>query len=292
MANPNPQPHKPLRHFRDGSLPNFFPPPNAYHQGNDQPPLRRVPLHPTRLTLLLPPSLSHPTHRQSSHLWLTTATNTSVRISTPHLVAFVEGLNAKYEIGHKHDESENSARRKLVVLCLDEGCLNYCREKTEWYCFGGFEKEGGEGSDEERGERVKIKATVEALESGRRVFLVDPDVYFKEDPVPYLGALQHYDMQIPDSWHSGRLNAGFAFLQPTQNIISLWRRLLIISLLPPKERRLWSTTNLLLDPFGQARDHRNPHSKAHSKQFSEEDDAVASGYGQTEFESTWAGGLM
>lgn len=128
-----------------------------------------------------PPSTSHPTHRQSSHLWLTTANNASVRVSTPHLVAFVAELDLRAENlaagpgfgrGKGSKEDESTARRKVVVLCEDEGCEEYCRERKEWYCFGGF---GGEGKEEkDRTERVKIQGAVEALESGRRVFLVDP----------------------------------------------------------------------------------------------------------------------
>ena len=33
------------------------------------------------------------------------------------------------------------------------------------------------------------------------------DVYFREDPMPYVGALDRYDIQIPDSWATGKLNA-------------------------------------------------------------------------------------
>ncbi|KAK4050608.1 hypothetical protein OIV83_003334 [Microbotryomycetes sp. JL201] len=244
-----------------------------------------------------PSSLDGPATRRPSHLWLTTATNSTVRLSTRHLGSFVDTISMDKNLQRTNgrrpsDFSDLNAVRKLVVLCRDDGCMDYCRERSDMYCYGGFIDARDDGVSKQGEEIVKLKGTVAALESGRRVFFVDDDVYFKEDPVPYLGALDQFDLQIPDSWATGKLNAGFIVLNPTSNVISLWQRLLDITLVPAPQRRVWSTTNLLLDPAGADRDHSRAHSlPLPADKINTEDDGIASSYGQSEFESPWAGGI-
>ena len=150
------------------------------------------------LTTRLGSHFSAPSSGTPTHLWLTTASKTTIRISTRHLEAFVAELDHK---GRKANEAaleaaEASAResgshkgtivmdnleprRALVILCLDEGCLNYCRQKN-WYCYGGFreqeEEVTGELFDSVR-QKVKLQGVIETLESGRRVFVVDQSVH-------------------------------------------------------------------------------------------------------------------
>ncbi|KAK4054972.1 hypothetical protein OIO90_003313 [Microbotryomycetes sp. JL221] len=243
-----------------------------------------------------PRSIESNSFKRPSHLWLTTATNATVRLSTRHLVSFVNKISTdKHESISKSSKDrfvDSSAIRRLVVLCRDDGCMKYCRENLDMYCFGGFIDSRDDGVSKEGEEIVKLKGTVSALESGRRVFFVDDDVYFKEDPVPHLGPLDQFDLQIPDSWATGKLNAGFIVLNPTSNVISLWQRLLDISLVPSPQRRVWSTTNLLLDPSGTDRDHSRAHSlPLPADKIDTEDDGLASSYASTEFESPWAGGI-
>ncbi|GAA6053401.1 hypothetical protein JCM3770_002305 [Rhodotorula araucariae] len=258
-----------------------------------------------------------------SQLWLTTATNASVATATHHLVAFVDRLAATggpsaFEPSHTASDDnstsprtvlENSdqraAQRALVTLCRDEGCMDYCRRDARLYCFGGFTggRRGRHDSLSETAtgaanadEVAKIKGILETLESGRRVFWVDDGTYFKEDPAPYMGDLCSYDLQIPERWTTGHLNSGFAFFNPTQHVISLFRRLLVISLLGERERNTWASTNLLLDPTGQQRGskytlpvHQPP---LDEDLFDEESESAAgSTYGQVEFESPWGGGI-
>ncbi|GAA6023998.1 hypothetical protein JCM10207_006850 [Rhodosporidiobolus poonsookiae] len=272
---------------------------------------------------------------RGSQLWLTSATNRSVATSARHLVAFIDNLKtstnplAQFQSDYfrapgdsvaaagnetdaagavRPEERENadqrSAKRIVVTLCRDEGCMDYCRRDPELYCFGGFVRRDG-AADEVGGtnadEVAKLRAVVDTLESGRRIFYIDEGVYFKDDPVPHMGDLSSYDVQIPDTWSSGYINAGLSFVNPTQRTISLFRKLLDIALLPSEEDRLgWASTNLLLDPSGQQRDwHRSApkHSTAELDENLYEDvDAPvpAEGkteYGQVEFESPWDGGL-
>ncbi|GAA5848888.1 hypothetical protein JCM8547_006380 [Rhodosporidiobolus lusitaniae] len=268
-----------------------------------------------------------------SQLWLTTALNRSVAVSAAHLVAFARNLEtassplaafAQADYFNLHNESsssasttaplenrdQHSAQRTVVVMCRDEGCMEYCRKDPDLYCFGGFmagqHNRPGQEVDHlkalggENGHEVaKLRAIVETLESGRRVFWADDGVYFKEDPVPYMGDLTSYDLQIPDTWSSGHLNTGFFFVNPTQRTISLLHKLYDLSTLSSaQDRATWASTNFLLDPSGQQ---RNSHRAAptHSEELDEnlfEDDveAAAEGkneYGQIEFESPWEGGL-
>ncbi|KAM0753511.1 hypothetical protein T439DRAFT_353309 [Meredithblackwellia eburnea MCA 4105] len=283
------------------------------------------------LTTRLGSHFSVPLANTPSHLWLSPASNESVRITTPHLKAFVEGLDGQSVKdnlarlrggkGSSKDKDQDgrpglwkglispiqtaqenkrksadklAPRRKLVTLCLDEGCMDYCRGNEGWYCFGGFEMGKVTGDKMRRArEMIKMMAAIEVLTSGRRLFVVDGDVYFRDDPLLYMGELDEYDIQIPDSWSSSHTKAGFVFLNPTENVISLWRRLLEIARIDDEEEiRSWASTNLLLDPTGSNRHGKHaPIGNVTDNLFDDDTDAVASGYGQTEFESPWAGGL-
>ncbi|SCV73539.1 BQ2448_7465 [Microbotryum intermedium] len=227
-----------------------------------------------------------------SHLWLTTATNETFRVSTPHLEGFVKALDEQGDTATSSDiEGEQAdlfVRRMLVTLCRDRGCIEYCRDCPGMFCWGGMVPEG---KDERK---VKLRAIVETLGSGRRF-----DVFFRTDPVPHLGPLTDYDMQITDTWKTGALQTGFIFLNPTKHVISLFQRLLDLSRGPDEEDHIWCTTNLLLDPLGARRDLSHvapPHSPGEDEDLFAEragaiDDAVESLYGQGEFESGWGGGI-
>ncbi|KDE07727.1 hypothetical protein MVLG_02001 [Microbotryum lychnidis-dioicae p1A1 Lamole] len=252
------------------------------------------------LTTRLGSHLSYATsarRKRPSHLWLTTATNERVRISTPHLDGFVRALGEGGDSATSKDiegeEADSFARRMSVTLCRDQGCVKYCRDHPRMFCWGGMVPEG----QDER--KVKLRAIVETLGSGRRLFFVDSDVFFRTDPVPHMGSLADYDMQITDTWKTGALQAGFIFLNPTKHVISLVQRLLDLSRGPDEEDYIWRATNLLLDPSGARRDTAHvapPHSPGEDeKLFAERtgavDDAVESLYGQAEFESGWGGGI-
>jgi hypothetical protein len=120
-------------------------------------------------------------------------------------------------------------------------------------------------------------------------------VYFREDPVPHLGTLGSYDMQLPDTWSTAHTNAGFIFLNPTQNVISLYIR--ILAIISGPDAASWGQTNLLLDPEGRSRGHKEQVVVFSQTDMTDrddglfEDDALEGGYGQSEFVSAWGGGL-
>lgn len=70
-------------------------------------------------------------------------------------------------------QSDLTARRELVVLCRDQGCLDYCRANPDWFCYGGFVDVEDDGLSLSGEEQMKLRGAIEALETGRRVFLVD-----------------------------------------------------------------------------------------------------------------------
>ncbi|KAI5481222.1 hypothetical protein MNV49_005657 [Pseudohyphozyma bogoriensis] len=252
-----------------------------------------------------------PAARIPSHLWISPATNASVRLSTPHLRGFVDSLDRKsitylgdrairVSEGKKvEDIEEKDARRKLVTLCLDEGCMAFCRDDKEAYCFGGYQvaaRLGGKKLERAR-ESVKLMAALDVMASGRRVFVIDGDVYFRDDPVPFMGALDDFDLQIPNSWTTHNTKAGFLFLNPTASVITLWRRLLELSQggEDDAESRFWSNVNLLLDPTGSHPQINTAPPKQKNSTMGDanvfDESTHETGYGQAEFVSPWAGGM-
>jgi len=161
------------------------------------------------------------------------------------VLAGVNGSSAPLEALENREQRD--ARRAVVTLCQDEACMEFCRRDPQLFCFGGFfdgkghrpgvaSKVGGGAATV--AEVAKLEGIMEALQSGRRVFWVDECVpllsrssgssgstaraqltlflllplarsgtYFKEDPVPYMGDLGLFDVQIPESWTTGRPNS-------------------------------------------------------------------------------------
>ncbi|GAA5855977.1 hypothetical protein JCM9279_001393 [Rhodotorula babjevae] len=260
--------------------------------------------------------------KPGSQLWLTTATNQSVAMGARHLVAFAERLEttggpsafgpvradvngSSAPLEALENREQHDARRRVVTLCQDEACMDFCRRDPQLFCFGGFfdgkghrpgvaSKVGGGAATV--AEIAKLEGIMEALQSGRRVFWVDDGTYFKEDPVPYMGDLGLFDMQIPESWTTGRPNSGFSFFAPTQRVISLFDRLLVIARhMRQKDRDGWASTNLLLDPSGEQQYKKRvpPSHKPGLDEnlYDDEPDTAAASYGSASFESPWDGGI-
>ncbi|GAA5992850.1 hypothetical protein JCM10908_001372 [Rhodotorula pacifica] len=261
---------------------------------------------------------------RGSQLWLTTATVDSVELSGQHLQTFLQELDANNNqpppdavtLAGSDDANSTTtrplenlgqwnARRALITLCRDNGCMDYCRQNPRMFCFGGFvphrnpkdplDKAGLNAQNAD--EIAKLRAILETLETGRRVFWVDPGTYLRRDPVPYMGDLNTYDLQIPDSWSTGQTNTGIAVYNPSQRVISLFQKMVEIARLPlARDRNTWASTNLLLDPSGIYRNYEMVaprHADALDENlFDESPNAGGSiGYGQIEFEASWDGGL-
>ena len=137
---------------------------------------------------------------RGSQLWLTTATVDSVELAGGHLRAFMheldtnphpaptlapvaedEGNSTSTSTRPLENASQWNARRALVTLCRDNGCVDYCRKDPRLFCYGGFvprrnprdplDKAGLNAQNAD--EIAKLRAILETLETGRRVFWVD-----------------------------------------------------------------------------------------------------------------------
>lgn len=143
-----------------------------------------------------------------SQLWLTTATADSVELSSQHLRAFMHQLtstnsrpppvpgpadNGNASLAHPLENAgQHNAQRALVTLCRDNACIEYCRKDPRLFCYGGFvphrnprdplDKAGLNAQNAD--EIAKLRAILETLETGRRVFWVDSCVRaFSPPPV-------------------------------------------------------------------------------------------------------------
>lgn len=122
-------------------------------------------------------SYSSPDSDQENQLWVSTASEQSLEMSGKHLGAFIDGLNLGDSLSsgtrNRMSNAEAPAKRVLLLLCLDEGCMKKCRAEG-MYCFNGISKVGRNGKTQTVDkEVVRLKAVIEILETGRRLFLVD-----------------------------------------------------------------------------------------------------------------------
>jgi hypothetical protein len=129
------------------------------------------------LTTRLGSHFSTPSSGTPSHLWITIASHETVRLSTRNLINFLEANPVKTkarvsEYGEVESLVEMVIARELVTICIDQGCMDYCRS-MEWYCYGGFIEAMREEEEEAIWQRIKVAAIVTTLESGRRIFVVD-----------------------------------------------------------------------------------------------------------------------
>lgn len=138
---------------------------------------------------------------RGSQLWLTTATVNSVELAGQHLRAFMHELHTDPHpppaLGPFAEDVANStsprplenagqwnARRALVTLCRDNGCIDYCRKDPRLFCYGGLVPHRNPrdpldkaGLNAQNADQIaKLRAILETLETGRRVFWVDPCV--------------------------------------------------------------------------------------------------------------------
>jgi hypothetical protein len=100
-------------------------------------------------------------------IWLTVASESYARLATPHLDAFVRRLNL---------ENPRGEREELLVLCLDQGCMEECFRRAIW-AWGGFIGGGEEIVTSDEG----LKAAVWTKLSGESRVLPSRDAGLTQD---------------------------------------------------------------------------------------------------------------
>jgi len=110
---------------------------------------------------------------RDSLVWLTLADTFYSQTSTRHLHRSIEMNLKPYPTpGIIH----NSRKHRLVILCLDEGCMESCREES-WTCYDGFRFNRPDIMLEATW--PKLAGIIQTLESGRDLMFVDSDVFLK-----------------------------------------------------------------------------------------------------------------
>lgn len=113
------------------------------------------------------------------HIWITLSSDEWLDRGTTALQAFIDQMNWE-----RADFYGQVRRTELVVLCLDQVCMDVARKK-KMNAYGGYQTT--------RPEQIlvatwpKLAGVIDALEAGWDVFFVDSDVFFKSS-VSLLGA--------------------------------------------------------------------------------------------------------
>ncbi|GJN87480.1 hypothetical protein Rhopal_000429-T1 [Rhodotorula paludigena] len=154
--------------------------------------------------------------RQSPLLWITLADSLFADTGAANLHTFVEQLNSERRtryFGWKPDT-------KLVVLCLDENCVQKCAERG-MYAYGGYERTRPEQIL--RATWPKIAAFMEILPS-RSLFFIDADVSFALDPYPHLEPLmKRFDILAQENDAFEHFNTGWMWLRKGHKVAEAWR---------------------------------------------------------------------
>ncbi|ORY75961.1 hypothetical protein BCR35DRAFT_353484 [Leucosporidium creatinivorum] len=148
------------------------------------------------------------------HLWLTVADAQMMDGPTAGLQMMIRKLN-------QEREAKMERRTELVVLCLDTGCLSKAEERGS-YAYGGFR--GGVPIRMVGGPRewFKVAGVLDALRSGRDVFFVDSEVYFKNDPYPLLDPLLNSADIVAGEMPVGTLNTGLMWIKASDKALEMW----------------------------------------------------------------------
>ncbi|GAA98522.1 uncharacterized protein L969DRAFT_104055 [Mixia osmundae IAM 14324] len=192
--------------------------------------------------------------KSTQHLWITLADDQFSRTATRHLQRFVQLQNVKAATEARErmqdppstpprtattadsatDAISLSAstapnvlvERHLVVLCVDEGCLRTCRQQG-WYCYGGYE--ATRSREWMRATWPKVAGLHDILQSGRSVFFVDSDVFFRGEPLYRMAPLDSSDVQYQEEMVGDKINTGWSYSRPTEAVIKLYERLMYMN---------------------------------------------------------------
>lgn len=101
-------------------------------------------------------------------LWLLPERGTSLSAAR-HAARFLERTYAT-----------DAARHALVVVCIDQECVDACRINSSLFCYGGYALPSSTAKDEDKVRKLKFGAALDALETGRHLLLLGEGTYLKE----------------------------------------------------------------------------------------------------------------
>ncbi|GAA5969901.1 hypothetical protein JCM11641_008079 [Rhodosporidiobolus odoratus] len=156
---------------------------------------------------------------EAPHVWVTLADVVFAKTGAAVMHHFVQQLNQERAVKYGGEKRET----RLVTLCLDEQCVEEC-ERREMFAYGGFERT--------RPEQI-LKATWPKLASliqtlpHRDVFFVDSDVFFAQDPYPYMEPLmEEYDILAQENDALEHFNTGWLWLRKGARVAEAWTKVL------------------------------------------------------------------
>ncbi|GAA6031693.1 hypothetical protein JCM8097_001937 [Rhodosporidiobolus ruineniae] len=171
------------------------------------------------------------------HIWITLADQFFAETGAANLHHFVEQLNAERRVKYGGEKRET----RLVVLCLDERCVETSARRG-MYTYGGFESR--------RPEQIlkatwpKLASLIETLPH-RDVFFVDSDVYFAQDPYPYMEPLmEEYDLVAQENDAAEHFNTGWMWIRSSETAADVWREVLKMDMLETSRDQV--NTNTIL----------------------------------------------
>ncbi|GAA6039861.1 hypothetical protein JCM8097_006767 [Rhodosporidiobolus ruineniae] len=169
------------------------------------------------------------------HVWLTMADTLWARTGTAALHTFVERLNEERRA--KYGKRKGGVRdTKLVVMCLDEGCVDEVARYKDAYgqdAGGGYAYAGYMWN---RPDKIlvstwpKLAAFIEVLPR-RDLFFIDSDVAFRYDPYPYMEPfMETHDLIAQENDSFDHFNTGWMWIRHSQRASDAWNEVLQMDL--------------------------------------------------------------
>ncbi|BGP47753.1 hypothetical protein JCM10450v2_003618 [Rhodotorula kratochvilovae] len=168
------------------------------------------------------------------HVWLTMADALWARTGTAALHAFVERLNVERRA--RYGGRKGGVRdTKLVVMCLDEGCVEEVAKYTDAYgrdAGGGYAYAGFKWNRPDKILSVPLPTPpfIEVLPH-RDLFFIDSDVAFRYDPYPYMEPfMETRDLVAQENDSFDHFNTGWMWIRHSQAASHAWHEVLKMDL--------------------------------------------------------------
>ncbi|GAA5859120.1 hypothetical protein JCM8547_004010 [Rhodosporidiobolus lusitaniae] len=165
-------------------------------------------------------------------LWTTTADRRTIKTTAAALEYRVRQLNT----ARAHD-GLGTPPTALVVLCGDRECMEECKAKETFSCYGGFINT--RPVNMKISPWLKLAGIVDALDAGRDILFVDSDVAVNGDPYPILepamDAVDLVAVENATNSEGGPLSSNFIWSRSTSTTLNLWNEVLTTAMNAPNQ---------------------------------------------------------